>query len=202
MSQRPDYLTPYLHAARQHGATFRSLLWASPQSQAARFRALTRACRFAGKSVLDAGCGRADFLDYLTDHAQRPEHYVGLEAVDILADAAERKRHPDATIVRADFVKEPLRLFVGADVVVFCGSLNTLSKPDFERTVKVAFDAATESLVFNYLSSPRLAGASHLTWHREEDVRRLAASLTTDYGLIDDYLDGDATCVLRRTEPL
>jgi hypothetical protein len=198
----PSYLIPYLNAARQHGGGFRSLLWASPQSQAARFAALTRACKFHGKSVLDAGCGRADFLDYLEHVNQSPDHYVGLEAVAELADAADAKRHPQATILRADFVKDPLRLYVGADVVVFSGSLNTLSPEDFERTIKLAYEAATEAMVINFLCSPRLAGASHLAWHAIEDVSRLAATLSPDFGVIDDYLEGDATLVIRRVVPL
>jgi hypothetical protein len=197
--RKPSYLEPYLDAASRHGGSFPSLLWASPKSQATRFAALTRAYRFRGKRVLDAGCGRGDLLDYLVDSGMGPGHYVGLEAVEALADAAEL-RHPagDAMIVRADFVHEPARLFVGADVVVFSGSLNTLGAAEFERTVRVAFEAAAEALVFNFLSSPRLAGAKHLTWHRPEDVTRLVGEMTRDYWLIDDYMEGDATVVARR----
>jgi hypothetical protein len=195
----PFYLEPYLQAASRHGGSFGALLWASPRSQATRFHALTRAYRFKGKSVLDAGCGRADLLDYLVESGQGPGHYVGLEAVEVLADAAEQ-RHPagKAMIVRADFVSEPIRMFVGADVVVFSGSLNTLQQGEFERTLRVAFEAATEALVFNFLSSPRLAGAKHLLWHRVEDVCRLVGGMTRDYWVIDDYMEGDATVVARR----
>lgn len=197
----PPYLEPYLQAADRHGGTFGALLWASPQSQAARFRALTRAYRFKGKSILDAGCGRADFLDYLIDSSLEPDHYVGLEAVDVLADAAEQRHAVDrAMIVRADFVRDPIRLFVGADAVVFSGSLNTLSQPEFEKTIRLAFDAATEALVFNFLSSPRLAGAKHLNWHRLDDVTRLIEELTPDYTIIDDYMDGDTTLAARRPD--
>jgi SAM-dependent methyltransferase len=195
----PPYLEPYLQAASRHGGSFGSLLWASPRSQATRFRALTRAYRFKGKSVLDAGCGRADFLDYLIDSGLEPDHYVGLEAVDVLADAAEQRHAADrAIIVRADFVREPARMLVGADVVVFSGSLNTLAQAEFERTLRVGYEAATEALVFNFLSSPRLAGAKHLTWHEVDHVTRLVGQMTPDVTVIDDYMDGDATVVARR----
>jgi len=196
---RPTYLEPYLDAAGKHGAGFGSLLWASPKSQATRFRALTRAYDFKGRTVLDAGCGRGDLLDFLIDSGVEPAHYVGLEAVDVLADAAEQ-RHPGgrAMIVRADFVKEPIQLFVGADVIVFSGSLNTLSGDDFERTVRTAFDATADALVFNFLCSTRLAGAKHLTWHRIGDVEKLIGRMTRDYWFVEDYMDGDATLVARR----
>jgi hypothetical protein len=196
----PNYLEPYIEAARRHGPGFGSLLWASPVTQAARFDAFTRLCDFHGKSILDAGCGRADFLDFLLNRGIVPDHYVGLEAVETLAAAAERKRHRNCTIVRADFVCEPARLLVGADLVVFSGSLNTLDVESFTATVHIAFEAAGERLVFNFLSSSSLAAARFLTWHRTADVRHLAQSLTSDVQSLEDYLAGDCTVALRKAE--
>jgi SAM-dependent methyltransferase len=152
----PNYLAPYLTAASRHGAGFSSLLWASPHTQAVRFAALTRMVGLNGKSLLDVGCGRADLLDFLLERKIKPAHYVGLEGVTALADAAEAKNHKDAMIVRADFVREPLRMFVAADVVYFSGSLNTLDPQTFYATIRSAFDAAAEMLVFKL---PLLAAA-------------------------------------------
>ena len=196
--QTPTYLAPYVTAAREHGAGFKSLLWTSPSSQAARFEALTRAYDFHGKSILDAGCGRADFLDYLLDRGIVPDHYVGLEAVDGLADAAERKHHARCTILRADFVREPIRLFAGADAVVFCGSLNTLDRELFYTTLGRAIDAAADAVVFNFLSSPLLAHAQYLTWHTTKDVQRFVTSRNTRCGLVEGYIHGDATVIGRK----
>src|SRR5205085_11899167 len=84
---QPEYLQPYLSAVRRHGRGFGSLLWASPHTQAARFDAFVRLCALEGRSILDAGCGRADLLDFLLARGIRPDHYTGLEAVDTLADA-------------------------------------------------------------------------------------------------------------------
>jgi len=196
----PTYLQPYLEAARRHGAGFGSLLWASPLTQAARFDAFTRLCHFQGKSILDAGCGRADFLDFLLNRGIIPEHYVGLEAVEPLAAAAERKAHRNCTILRADYVTDPARLLVGADIVVFSGSLNTLDVKSFEATLRIAFDAAGEHLVFNFLCSPSLAAARFLTWHAKPDVMRFARSLSPEARSLDDYLAGDCTVAMRKQE--
>src|SRR5439155_2288453 len=103
----------------------------SPQTHAARFDALTRLCDLDERSILDVGCGRADLLDFLLARGIRPDHYLGLEAVEALADSAEQKRRPRSMIVRADFVAEPARLFAAADVIVFSGSLNTLDPQVF-----------------------------------------------------------------------
>ncbi|HEV2292390.1 MAG TPA: hypothetical protein VGR35_00955 [Tepidisphaeraceae bacterium] len=196
----PAYLNPYLRAASRHGAGFSSLLWASPQTQAVRFTALTRLVGLNGKSILDVGCGRADLLDFLLARSISPAHYVGLEGVAALAEAAEAKHHPDALIVRADFVREPLRLFVGADIVYFSGSLNTLDAASFYATIGRAYDAAAETLVFNFLASPDLAGVSYLHWHEPAEVWAFAKGLTDDVRRLDDYLAGDTTLALTKPE--
>lgn len=198
MDVAPDYLQPYLAAGKRHGAGFAALLWASEQTQHARFNALARLCRFAGRSVLDVGCGRADLLTWLIRRQQRPHDYTGIEAVEALADAAEARALPDCTIVRADFVKEPQRLFVGADVVVLCGSLNTLDAGSFAQTLQRAFDATCEVLVFNFLCTPERAAARHLSWHPIEEVVRLAGTWTRQMRWVDDYLSGDCTMMLQK----
>jgi hypothetical protein len=194
----PTYLAPYLRAAQRHGAGFDSLLWASPRTQAVRFDALRRAAPVGGRTVLDVGCGRADYLRFLLDAGERPRHYVGLEAVPALADAAEAMRVPDTMIIRADFVKEPARMFVGADVVVFSGSLNTLDAAHFYPVLRRAYDAAVDTLAFNFLSSPLLAGRSFLHWHHPEQVLAFARTLTRDVTRFEDYLPGDCTLALRK----
>jgi hypothetical protein len=189
-----------MSAASRHGAGFSSLLWASPHTQAVRFAALTRMVGLTGKSLLDVGCGRADLLDFLLARQVKPGHYVGLEAVTALADAAEAKDHGDAMIVRADFVREPLRMFVAADVVYFSGSLNTLDPQAFYATLRKAYDAAAQMLVFNFLCSPELAGMSYLHWHQPAEVRSFCKTLTDDVRRLDDYLRGDTTFALTKHE--
>ena len=194
----PSYLKPYLDAARRHAGGFKSLLWANPGTQAKRFDAFARLCDFNGKSILDAGCGRADFLDFLLARGIKPDHYVGLEAVKDLATAAERKHHPRCTILRADFVREPARLLVGAEVVIFSGSLNTMETPTFQATLRTAYEAAGRELVFNYLCSPSLAGARYLTWHPANTVMRYARTLCEDVRQLEDYIPGDCTISMRK----
>jgi SAM-dependent methyltransferase len=194
----PPYLNPYLRAAQRHGGRFESLLWASPQTQQARFDALARLCDFRGLQVLDVGCGRADLLDYLLERNLRPAHYVGIDAVDEFVQAARSKPHEDCQIVQADFLREPHRLLVGADAMVFCGSLNTLSTVDFYRMLHDGFQAASDAVLFNFLCSPRLASASWLSWHERDDVLEFARRLTPDVVFLADYMDGDCTMAMRK----
>lgn len=194
------HLVPYVEAAARHGGGFRSLLWASPKTQRARFAAITRAVDFDGRIVLDAGCGRADLLGYLLKQRIRPAEYIGLEAVEELANAAGECRHDRARIVRGDFVREPLRLCMGAEAIVFSGSLNTLRDPEFYATLRHAFMATGEDLVFNFLSSSALAGKQYLFWRSTGDVERFGRMLTSRVDVYEDYLNGDCTIALRKEQ--
>jgi hypothetical protein len=194
----PTYLQPYLNATKKYGAGFGSLLWASPKTQAVRFSALLRAVDCNGKVVLDAGCGRADLLQFMMAKSIYPRRYVGLEAVEELAIAAETKRLPNCQIVRGDFVSEPSQLEVEADVILFCGSLNTLDERSFYQSVNHAFATAKHALVFNFLCSPELAASPHLTWHHPEAVLSFAGKLSDDVRFWDSYLPGDGTILIRK----
>jgi SAM-dependent methyltransferase len=200
-----NYLKPYELAADRHGGGFEALLWASPHTQRLRFEAICRAADLADKSILDAGCGRADLLAYLADRQIAFADYIGLEAVELLADAAEgagatisRRLRKDIRILRGDFVREPIRLFVGADAVVFSGSLNTLEPATFYQTLGHAWEAAGQTLVFNFLSSSRLAGREYLHWHEPIDVLQFVRKLTCKVVTIGDYLQGDTTIALSK----
>ena len=195
-AQEPSYLSPYLSAARQYGAGFGALLWASRKTQRARFEAICRIFPLAGKSIVDAGCGRADLREYLLDRQISPTEYIGLEAVETLAAAAESKAYPNSQIIRGDFVAEPARLFVGADVIVFCGSLNTMPDDIFFETLQRAHDAATEAVIFNFLCSPQLAGKDYLKWRRSEPVLSFARQIADEVRILSDYLPGDCTVAL------
>jgi hypothetical protein len=149
--------------------------------------------------VLDVGCGRAELLGYLLRHGIEPLRYTGLEAQAWLVRSARRRRYPTATIIQADFVREPSRMRVGAEVVVFSGSLNFLPSREFYDSLRAAWVAAGEALAFNFLTSPLLAGARGLRWHGLDSVLAFARDHAPRVAWDDTYEEGDATVVMRRT---
>lgn len=197
MAKQPDYLRPYLAASKLHGASFPTLLWASPDTQEARFGAFASALDLSGVSLLDVGCGRGDLLAFLHARDIRPADYLGIEAVPALADAAEAK---GLTVLRRDFILDPACLFTGSDVIALSGSLNTAPDDAFYATLKRCFDAAARHFVFNFLPSPLLAGAKHLYWRKPADVDRFCRNvLGVKPRTVDGYLEGDLTFVLTKS---
>lgn len=185
-----------MNALDRHGESVRSLLWNSHGSQELRFDAIARACKLNGKIVLDAGCGRADFLDWMRAAGIVPRRYIGVEAVHEFYRVARSKKSEEIYILAGDFVEEPSLLDQAADVIVFCGSLNTMTSEQFRKTLAIAWDFTVESLVFNFLCSPKLAKAKYLNWQPLEDVLAFARTLEQSARLIDGYVDGDATIAI------
>ncbi|HEY4572325.1 MAG TPA: methyltransferase domain-containing protein [Thermoanaerobaculia bacterium] len=194
----PFYLYPY-HAARLLGAKgLDALLWTSKEGQRIRFDAIARLCPLGGRRIVDAGCGRADLLGRLLELGIVPAHYTGLEMIPATVRAARRKKYERCKIMRADFVRRPEALQVGADVVVFSGSLNTLTESQFYGTLRAAWEAAGQAVAFNFLSSQTWCGEDWLTWHRPETVLDFCRSLGGEPRSDESYLDGDCTIAMTR----
>jgi len=191
----PDYLAPYARAVRRLGAGFEALLWQSRSTQRARFDALLRLVSLENVVLCDAGCGHADLLDHLHRRGIALNHYTGIEAQPELARMASRRAagYPNAIVVLADFVAEPNRLLVGADVTYFGGSLNTMNDELFYRTLKLASEATARTVALSFLCSLRRANEPHLHWRGLADVIAFARTLGKNVRRLDDYLDGDAT---------
>jgi SAM-dependent methyltransferase len=197
-TEQPTYLQPYSRAVKRHGADFRALLWASRRTQEQRFEALAHVADPTGLTILDLGCGRADFLDFLVTRGTPPKKYFGLEGVRELAEAAENKNVDNSRIVIADFVREPRRMQVGADVIYCSGSLNTIETDDFYLTIRNAFAAAKRAFVFNFLSSSLLAGTNYLRWHHPRAVLKFCRSLSEDITRHEGYIEGDCTIAMKK----
>src|SRR5438477_6106146 len=199
----PSYLLPYALAHRRRERGAKSLLWVERNDQIVRFDALVRHCPVAGLRVLDVGSGPADLLAFLRKRGLRPGHYIGLEAQRWLADAARRRRFAACTIVQADFVRQPEALDVGADVVVFSGSLNLLPSRLFYRSLARAWAVTRRWLAFNFLPSPDLTADRCLHWHRPASVVAFARTLPGVARLrtIEGYELGDCTIVMRKLSP-
>ena len=151
-----------------------------------------------GLSILDLGCGRADFLDFLVARGTSPKKYFGLEGVRELAEAAENKRVDGSRIIIADFVREPRRMQVAADVIYCSGALNTIETDDFYLTIRNAFAAAKRAFVFNFLSSSLLAGTNYLRWHNPREVIKFCRTLGGEIVRHEGYIEGDCTIAMSK----
>jgi SAM-dependent methyltransferase len=117
---RRELLDFYGRHLRDHGDAPQAVRWTG-RGQRLRYEAFLALCGdLTGKSLLDFGCGKGDFLGFLRERGVACA-YTGVDLHPGLI-ALARAKHPEAEFLVRDVEEEPLgRTF---DVVVACGVFN------------------------------------------------------------------------------
>jgi SAM-dependent methyltransferase len=145
----------YTRRLREYGEDPRTLGWDTRAHQWARFAAVVDAVDLQGRSVLDIGCGLADFRLFLQERGIAPASYAGIDINDDLL-AVSRRRFPEARFERRNVVVEPYPEPV-CDVAIMLGLVNfrlhNLDNYEYAaRAIDAAFAACREALVVDMLS--------------------------------------------------
>ena len=148
------YLEPYKDAVKKHGPSFESTLWNSREKQRGRFEVMSEMVPLTGRVIVDAGAGIGDFAQYLHDEGVQYGRFIGLEGVPAMVEQGNRLDLPEFTMVESDFASETDAFRAhNPDVIVFSGSLNTFDEDGAIAVLGRAWEAASEALLFNFLSS-------------------------------------------------
>ncbi|HVI52293.1 MAG TPA: class I SAM-dependent methyltransferase [Candidatus Sulfotelmatobacter sp.] len=185
----------YENLVAAYGHDPRACDYGRRSSQESKFSILADALPLDGRSVLDVGCGFADFSDHL--RARYPSVvYEGVDITDAMVTQAQA-RHPDLLIRKLDILEsDPGRTY---DLVTANGIFYLLgdSAPDFMRSlISRMFALANKAVAFNSLS----------TWapHQEPgefyadplQIMEFCRSLSPRLVLRHDYLLHDFTIIL------
>jgi SAM-dependent methyltransferase len=171
----------------------RTLGWDKRESQHARFSVAINTFDFRGRSVLDVGCGLADFRDFLDERGIGVASYTGC---DINADLLKRcrERLPKDAFHKANLLVDDLP---GApyDVVTIFGVLNfrfkEFSNEDFARgMLRRAFEHCREAVVVDMLTESHDAiypKEDFVYYYDPVEMLKFALSLTPHVSLRHDY---------------
>ncbi|QDU34605.1 hypothetical protein KS4_26760 [Poriferisphaera corsica] len=205
---RDEYLKPYRKAAQQCGSDFGVTLWANEKTQRLRFQVFTEMCYMAGKRVLDAGCSRGDLAAYLIERELHYAHYTGIDGIEDVIQFAQNRKLGNTTFIAGDFVADG-SLFKQNDpqVITISGTLNTMSDKEALRVLDAAWNATSQTLLFNFLSDRVSKDAPKQGW----PARRLPALKLLDWALSEtplvsyrqDYFPNghDATIMMAKQQP-
>ena len=141
----------YDRLVARYGHDPRACDYGRKESQDAKFRVLAEVMPLDAKSVLDVGCGFADFADFLGAR-YRDVRYTGVDVSRAMLDEAARL-HPDKDIRRLNILDESPGRF---DLVTANGIFYLLGDgaAGLMRGLIVAmFETAVEGVAFNSLSA-------------------------------------------------
>lgn len=187
----------YANLLDRFGDDARSLDWGSTASQELRFAVLAKIADLSGASILDVGCGLADFHGWLR-RADIPHTYTGIDLTpEMTARAAAR--FPSATILCGDFA-EACHFGPHSFDYVFASGIFAFCRHEPQRyldaVVAKMFHLCCKGVAFNSLSGWRTNKEPGEFYPNPVKVASRCAGLTTSLVLRHDYHPGDFTVYL------
>ncbi|HXJ89986.1 MAG TPA: class I SAM-dependent methyltransferase [Candidatus Binatia bacterium] len=178
----------YQQRIAEHGPTLASLNSGNEQKQALRHGVLASALRGAKPSILEVGCGLADFYKYLLHHRQECS-YRGYDIVpEYIAEC--RRNHPEAQFeVRNIFVDGIEGTY---DTIVMSQVLNNrYHKSDnmqvMRRALDLAFTHTRVSVAVDMLSTYVDFRNPDLFYYSPEEIFHLAKEIARRVIVRHDY---------------
>lgn len=203
MAHSDTYLSEYYdQKCRRYGQSHKAVGWVSRETQETRYRlALPFLTNGSALSILDVGCGQADFLAFLKEN-NLDSQYIGADLSSEMVQIA-RFRYPENTFEVASLTE--LHPSVTADVVVAFGTFSLKhsdgSRPAIRTHLKQLYDRCTTAALFNGLSTfaPEASREnSPFVYYDPMQLLSIALSVSPKAQLIHGKLDNDLTLILEK----
>jgi len=183
----------------EYGMSAKSLDWGSRQSQETRFAVLAGVADLSGASILDVGCGLADFHAWLLEQGV-PHDYTGIDVTPEMVVVASA-RFPDITVHHGEILACTLFPERSFDYVFASGIFYLRQEaPEayMQATVNRLFSLCRKGLSFNSLSAWSSARDPGEFYASPLTTAAWCAELTSRLVLRHDYHAGDFTIYLYR----
>lgn len=138
----------------KEGRSLKSVGWSDEEGQRLRFDIISRGIDYNNKTILDLGCGLADFEKYLNDKGFYGFTYIGVDISDALIEECvksktnEKSNYYCGEIFDFDFPE--------VDITVSSGALTIKMKDNESYAQKVIdhlFSISIEVVSINFMSS-------------------------------------------------
>lgn len=182
----------YSNRFKELGVSSRALGWGCKEDQLERFNVIVKECDLMGKTIMDIGCGFADFYVYLKERNIEVD-YIG---VDINPDFVNycKEKFPNQQFYKKNIMTHSEEL-PSADIVLSNGALNlkldNISNFEYSKHfIKKAFEKTEEDLAIDFLSTyrtPDYPKEDFVYYHLPEEIFKFAISLTSNVRLIHNY---------------
>lgn len=188
----------YADLLAKHGHSFKSLNWGSFKSQQLRFKILSDIGLQAGDSVLDIGCGLADYYLWLSNNIPGVD-YSGIDLSPSMINQAV-KRFPELSLRSGTIFDNPFKELKFD--YVFASGIFYLRKESPESylfsTIKAMFDHCNKGVAFNSLSTWSSSQTPGEFYANPSSVIDFCRSLTPYVVLRHDYHPCDFTVYITK----
>jgi len=176
------------------------VVWSSPEVQKFRFTQLLKLGDLKDKKVLDVGAGFGSFLDFLNEHKQTPERYVGIDLSEKMLNEA-RKQHPEEFFELRNIRTEPFDSNV-FDYGIACGIFANDSDSWDSHVIEVLksiLNSCKVGVGVNFLHEHMkyIGGGLHYD-NPQRVLNLLKQSLNANIELLDHPEENDFTLLIRK----
>jgi SAM-dependent methyltransferase len=191
-------LERYSERYRQMGKDIKTLGWGTIEQQLYRFQQTLQATDFHDKSILDIGCGFADYCFYLQDQNLQIKSYVGWDINQYLINEAQEQigNFGDLFVVDISDEENLNSSNNNYDIVVMLGLLNYNLKDESdnytysEQIIRNAFTLTNEVLIIDFLSIHKTVdypSEDFVFYHDPLKIIDLAFKLSSNVVLVHNY---------------
>jgi hypothetical protein len=189
MAQKDNH-TFYKYSIKKYGISAKGVHWNSKYTQYKRFEVLTSFIKTQIKdsSIIDAGCGFAEYYNYLFDNNLKPKSYIGIDCEENMITLAS-KRFIDTEFYVKNILKDKLPL---ADYYICSGAMNILEKEEVFIFIEKCFESSKVAFIFNFLIN------DPLTKVKIKDILLYCKNLSQNIQIKENYLDNDISILIKK----
>lgn len=188
----------YTSLLERYGEDYRALDWGSKESQQLRFKILAEIGLKSGDTVLDVGCGLADFYSWIKNNIDGVK-YSGLDITPEMIEKS-KKRFPkiefkQCTVFDEDISNKKFDFIFASGIFVF-REKEPISY--MKKTIKKMYDISIKGIAFNSLSQFSPSKAENEFYADPSEIFEYCMSVSSKVILRHDYHLNDFTIYLYR----
>ena len=175
----------YHDAIKEFGVSAQGVHWNNKYTQYKRFEILTKLIKkdIKSSSLIDVGCGFAEYYNYLQNNNRIPSKYIGIDCENDMVTISKR-RFPNQEFYKQNILYDDL---INADYYISSGALNILTIDEINIFIKNCFENSNKGFLFNFLKN--------LTFNniKQYEILDICKTYTNNIITKENYLENDFT---------
>jgi len=180
----------YQKSVEEFGVSAQGVHWNNKYTQYKRFEIITKLIKkeITTSTIVDVGCGFAEYYNYLLTNKKKPMKYVGIDCESYMIKVSKR-RFPYNDFKQLDILQDDL---VQADYYIASGTFNLMTPREIEIVISKCYFISNKGLIFNFLKDITFTDVT------KNDILNICIKLSSNIIVKDHYLENDFTVFLKR----